>query len=460
MNRLSLGLALPLILVAIMACATEPYPMLEAGEPLIVSGALLFTGADGNLYTAQDSEIRLVAGDASDSYRYTGYAWAGESIVFAAQYRDSSGDLIGAIGVADGGRRPRTLFSQSGFAPFFLNPTASGSRVGYLGSQSGIAGFVMGSVDIESGDRVLHGQGQPFYATWSPDGESLMTHIGAPGSSAGSGLGLQTISELTVQTDAEIAALSEIREAGVGLPLGTGVFQAPEYSPDGEQIAVILGDGETSGIHLLGSDGTDRGRLVELEGIAGSLAWSPIGTRIAYTDGFPSSIGALVGRLYIARVGAARPRLISERAIAHFWSPDGAKLLYFEPLVTPGSNAIGYRVVVHYLADDQSRVLATMRPSRAFASQIIPFVDQYERSYTLWSPDSRLIALNSLAINGQDVVHVVDTESFAPTNTFRVGYSLVQNRNTTTLGILPAEGVVHRAIAAGSIPFFSPGTDF
>ena len=459
MKRLRIGLILAMVPISFAACATEQFQMLESGEPFLLSGAIVFTGADGNLYVAQENEIRLIAGDASETYQYTGYAWAGDNVVFAAQFTDDAGTLTGTLGVAGGRTRPKTLFEQPGLAPFFLNPTQSGNRVGYLGSQAGLAGFVMGSVDIESGDRVVHGQGQPFYATWSPDGESLMTHIGVPGTASGSGLVLQSVADLDVQSGTEIASLSEVVELGTDLLLGTGVFQAPEYSPEGDRIGVILQDGRTSGIHLLEKDGTDLGRVVELEGSAGSLSWSPIGSRIAYTDGFPSNIGALVGRLFVARVGSDRTRLVSAQAMAHFWSPDGSKLLYFEPYIAPGNNAIGYRVAVYYVADDESRVLATIRPSRAFATQIIPFIDQYERAYTIWSPDSRLVVLNARAANGQDIVHLVDTESYSPGETFRVSYSLAQDRETISLGILPAEGVLHRAVAAGSVPFFSPAPE-
>lgn len=449
------------LILSLAACATASYPYISGGEPELEAGSIVFTGVDGNLYVASaaSDEIVQVAGDASETLRYSAYTWAGEEVVFVAQEVTAEGRIASSISAVSPhrrgpGGRSRLLFEQRGLAPFFLNPTKDGRRVGYLGGQDGVGSFVMGSVNVETGERLIHGQGQPFYAAWSPDGSALITHIGAPVSTRGSELGIQQVADLTpFDPTALVPPDSDITEEV--LALGTGSFQTPEYSPDGSRIAVVLESAESAGIHLLDSQGVDQGRLVALQGVSGSLSWNPNGTRLAYMDGFPTRFGALVGRLYIARLGANQPRLVSEAAIAHFWSPDGAKLLYFEPFVPPNSNQLGYRLGVYYLGEDQSRILATMRPSPVFASQIIPFVDQYERGYTIWSPDSRLVVVNTRASNGEEIIHLIDTESFAAANTFRIGYTPVQDRDSVALGIAVAEGVRHRPLTAGSLPFFN-----
>ena len=97
-----------------------------------------------------------------------------------------------------------------------------------------------------------------------------------------------------------------------------------------------------------------------------------------------------------------------------------------------------------------------MRPATEFARQIIPFVDQYEHAYTLWSPDSRLVTLNTLAVNGQPVVHLLDTETLEAGDSFRISYWRTQAQpDASALGLLAAEGVRSRAITVGSLPFFS-----
>ncbi len=445
--------------VLLVGCATAvPYPVLESGPPLLESGSIVFTGIDGNLYVAEsgrDVFIQLTrdatpasaaTADGSSALRYPAYAWAADRVVYATQEYSASGDVSSTMFAVRPGDRARRLFSQDGLAPFFLYPTPNGDRVGYLGNEAGNPALLMGSVDLESREQVVHGRGQPFYSAWSPDGSSILTHVGNPLSRAGSRLALQSV-------DDEWTA----GHATIPLDLTAGYFQSPAYAPDGSSIAVVLRNESGAGIHLLGTGGENRGRLVQLRGSAGSVAWSPSGNRLAYIDGVYSRLGALIGRLFVARIGARSPRLVSETAIAHFWAPDGTRLLYFEPFVIGGSSGdqIGYRVAVYSLLDDSSRTIATIRPAPAFVRQIVPFVDQYETGYTLWSPDSRLVVLNTLAVNGQSVVHLVDTETLVAGDSFRVSYWTTQNRDGSALGLVPAEGIRARALAVGSLPFFS-----
>ncbi|HKJ86386.1 MAG TPA: hypothetical protein VKA06_09945 [Spirochaetia bacterium] len=456
-RKIVIGMAVAL--ASLVGCATSsPYPVLESGAPLLESGSIVFTGIDGNLYVAESGRedfIQLTndatpAADASEDgaavLRYSAYAWAGERVVYATQEYSASGDVSSTVFAVRPGERPRRLFSQDGLAPFFLYPTPGGDRVGYLGNEAGNPALLMGSVDIQSREQMVHGRGQPFYSAWAPDGSSILTHVGNPLSRSGSQLSLQTIGEATTGAQA------------VGpLNLTTGYFQSPAYAPDGSGIAVVLRTDSDAGIHLLGPDGEERGRLVRLQGAAGSVAWSPMGNRLAYIDGVYSRVGALIGRLFVARIGARSPRLVSEAAIAHFWAPDGTRLLYFEPFVIGGSGSdqLAYRVAIYSLLDDSSRTIATIRPSPAFVRQIIPFVDQYEAGYTLWSPDSRLVTLNTLAVNGQQVVHLVDTETLNAGDSFRVSYWTAQDSDGSTLGLVPADGVRSRALTVGTLPFFS-----
>ena len=330
------------VLVSLIGCATaQPYPTFDAGTPDLEAGSLVFTGIDGNLYVATPAQpdlIRLTRNatppgtdpESSPTLRYTGYAWVGDRVVYSTQEYSESTGISSTMYVVRPGGRARRVFSQAGLAPFFLYPNPGGSRVGYLGSEAGAPGLVMGSVDLETGVRIVHGRGQPYYSAWSPDGTSLVTHIGVPGSGPGSQLALQRLDGSA--DDLRPGYLSE---------LAPGMFQTPAYSPDGSAIAVVLRVGESSGIHLLGTDGGDLGRLVRLRGQAASLAWAPYGNRLAYIDGNYSRLGALIGQLSIVRPESRSPRIVSEAAVAHFWSPDGTKLLYFEPFAVAGGGRSG-----------------------------------------------------------------------------------------------------------------------
>jgi hypothetical protein len=446
-TKIVAGIAFLAVLVGCMSPAAprRSYDVLESGLPRVDSGSLVFIGPDSNLYSIIEGEeqVRQVTTAASGdslALRYSGYAWAGDEIVYMTQERGEDGGVDTAMFRSTPTGVPERVFRQAGYAPFFLYPTLDGTRVGYLGSQAGIGGYVMGSVDLETGDRVVHGRGQPFYSAWAPDGESLLVHVGTP--ARGSRLSLQSIDEADDQ-------LPEVDR----LALTAGFFQAPAYAPDGRSIAVVLegSDGE-SGIHLLDPMGTDLGRLVSVRGSV-SLGWAPNGSRIAFLDGVAPIGSNLAGPLAIIGRGNRSPRIVSSRAVAFFWSPDSTKLVFFEPAsFEQGSRQVrGFRVGLYDSLTQDSRLVASIRPAPEFVAQFIPFFDQYIRAYTIWSPDSRLVVLNTLAVTGERLVAVVDTQANPQPRNFRVS-----NHDSSSFGITTPEGIPHRVLAFGTLPFFSP----
>jgi hypothetical protein len=56
-----------------------------------------------------------------------------------------------------------------------------------------------------------------------------------------------------------------------------------------------------------------------------------------------------------------------------------------------------------------SRELALFRPTQGFTS-IIPYFDQYQRSATIWSPDSRNIVISANDSDGNDGIYVVEVD--------------------------------------------------
>lgn len=436
---------------ALAGCTTPAeYPVLQTGEPELTSGSLAFLGLDGNLYALlqDESTVRQITTDATaDSLdlRYSGYAWVGEEIVFAAQLEPGRDNSSSRLSVAKPGERPRELFSQDGISPFFLYPSPDGERVGYLGGQRGEGGFVMASVNLQTGEKTVHGKGQPFYSAWSPDGTQLLTHVGMP-------TGRSTGSQLTLRQSS-----TDGFEGGIELDLTTGRFQAPAFAPDGESIAVVLADDEEgSGIHLLSSGGEDAGRIAPVRGSA-TLGWAPNGSQIAFIDGLVPAGTGLGGPLAVVGGSRRDPRLISRLAVAFFWSPDSTKLLYFEPFALQGGSGIGYRVGVYRAFDGESQIVATIRPAPEFVQQIIPFFDQYNRAYSVWAPDSRNVVLNTLAETNERVIMLMDTETSIEGDNFRVSYTPVQRQDESAanLGIITPEGVSFRPLFYGTVPFFS-----
>jgi len=247
-------------------------------------------------------------------------------------------------------------------------------------------------------------------------------------------------------------------DEGERLNLTTGRFQTPDFSPNGESIAVVLAD-ETdgAGIHLLDREGEDAGRIASIRGAA-SLGWAPNGSQIAYIDGLVPAGTSLGGPLAVVGGSRREPRLLSRLAVAFFWSPDSTKLLYLEPFqLSEGSNQLGYRVGLYRTFDADSQIIATIRPAPEFVQQFIPFFDQYNRGYSIWAPDSRNVVLNTLASTGERVIILVDTESSINGESFRVRYTPVQEQDESAanLGVVVPDGVSFRPLFYGTVPFFS-----
>ena len=117
----------------------------------------------------------------------------------------------------------------------------------------------------------------------------------------------------------------------------------------------------------------------------------------------------------------------ADEVIAYFWSPDGNKILYFSP-VAETNGVLLLQVQVLDIASGEIRLLSTIRPAAEFLRQIVPYFDQYQRSATIWSPDSRFVVLNAATRDGHPGIYSVPISS----------------------------GEEARFIANGQLPFWSP----
>jgi len=435
-------------LVAAAGCQTPSTSVfLESGDPALTAGSVVFGGMDGNLYaTRGDNDIVQLTrngGGGSEGPVYGAYGWSGDRVVFGAQELSGDREITGFIYSVVPGESPRRLVRRRGFAPFFIYPSPDNNRVGYLGSVIGEQGFLMGSVAANGRQDVVHGVGQPFYSAWSPDGLRLLTHIGLPFGPSGSRMQFQSVDVMIGGGSPEPV-----------LDLRTGSFQAPAFSPDGESIAVSLRRAGTNVLALISPDGAVIRDIAPLNGTA-AMEWSGSGKQLAFIDGQYLQTGGITGSLWISSSTGAL-RQVSERVAAFFWSPDGSKLIYFEPFFA-GSGSRGtllYRLGLYRPSEDNSENIGLLRPSEAFVRQIVPFFDQYHRAYTIWSPDSQLVVLNSTRADGVPVIHLVDTERLRSSEQFSVAFTIPAQSNPED-GLITEDGVTTRVLSYGTVPFFS-----
>lgn len=421
----------------------------QSGDPELVNGSVVFGGIDGNLYaTRPEGDIVRITPDAADNRVetiYSAYGWLGSRVVYSAQELHPDQEIVGSVYSAIPGENPDRLVRLKGFAPFFLYPSPDNNRVAYLGSTIGQQGFLMGSVDLSGRRDIVHGIGQPFFAAWSPDGFRLLTHVGVPFGPAGSVMRFQSVEEMLGGGSPEPR-----------LNIEPGNFQAPAYAPDGDRIAVALRQRRSQTVSVISEDGSIVTDIAPLDGLA-AMAWSPTGSHLAFIDGRYLQTGGIVGPLRVSGPNGTLQE-VAGRVAAFFWAPDGSKIIYLEPFFA-GSGAGGgllYRIGLFRLTDSEPESIAVLRPTEAFVRQIVPFFDQYHRAYTIWSPDSRLLVLNSTGSAGEPLIHLVDTERQRTGDQFSVRFSV--QAQSPELGLITEEGVSSRVLAWGTNPFFSRET--
>jgi Tol biopolymer transport system component len=154
---------------------------------------------------------------------------------------------------------------------------------------------------------------------------------------------------------------------------------------------------------LISRDGHMQEILADLKGVT-AFDWSPAGNRLAYVDGVATSVGGVMGPLTVLDLDSASDpgdlKLDKSNVLAFFWSPNGKRIAYFEPLLV--MNEYGGLVLfldLSILDVETGRILniGQFLPTTAFLKEVVPLYDQYQRSSTIWSPDSKKIVVNAIA---------------------------------------------------------------
>jgi len=400
--------------------APDGFPIPEISE-FPAPGQVVVLGEDANLYLLQRGHTPLALtsdgrpfNEVQGGQIYTHPTWSRNGwLSFARVSIPSQGDLsLDVLAVRPGESDPITLWStqEGGYIYGYWSPLPCTNgpdcgRFAFLMDEGDTIALHLAEVNSENSIPISESildRAQPFYYSWSPDGESM--------------LWFQNSQSLLIYDVEE----HEVRARLADSP---GLFQAPAWSPVDQRLLFTRSEAEGSVLTIAEGD-TRAGLGLPLEG-AVFFSWSPDGEHIGYASGtFPlSAITVIDDKGNIQHIIED-----IENVVAFFWSPDSSQLAVVsleaapEPLPEahePGLYARRFAQrqtpdfvlvwSVVSLATGESRRLATFLPTRE-QFYILQFFDQFSQSHRVWSPDSRyLVYAEQSAGVDRGLVRLIDT---------------------------------------------------
>lgn len=405
------------------ACVTlTGRPTRSSNDPgTAANGLIAYLGTDGNLYTVDETGTHVTSitqnahpqtpGGPVQLYQHPTWAQDGRHLAFVA-FEFTGSEPTSRLLVADPYTAEITeIFAHQEETPFYLYWSPDNETVSFLTSSPAASELSLRLAFLNGEASRVADTGQPYYWVWSPNGDEIFVHKG----------GAQGTNPA-----ARLARFFSADGQTQAFDLGPGRFQAPGWSPDGEQFLAAL----ENSLVILNREGEIAQTVTEYD-VSISFTWSPNGEQIAYLPTTPAS-GGFLGPLTIH---ATRPENADlsfttpeQTVLAYFWAPDSQKIAYFiadtsddvdaglvqtSPISTQRQET--FRLALH-LMDAQTGAtqrLTTFQPTDAFLA-IFPFFDQYHHSATLWSPDSEKLVYTAMSGTGEAGVWVIPAAGGAP----------------------------------------------
>lgn len=396
-----------LILSAVLAaCAPGDFSIPQSPALRILerkSGLIAFIGSDGNIYVTDQGGTNTTAltedvtGEGNSGIAYDLPTWSqdGGKLAFIRLEQTGANELSSELMVANlDDDSVKSVYSSGTEYPFYLNWSPDNESVGILTTTITQGLIAMQNVPVNGDGQQIVDTGAPFYWSWAPDGNTMIVH------------------KNSISTDVpnQLAFLRldpEITEYAVDdVPAS---FQAPAWSPDGSFILLTTVTDDAQQIVLADSQGVVQKSIAEFDFNA-SFAWAADSEQFAYILGTRQLQNGVIGSLHIGDIHGREEIIVDESVIGFFWSPDGKEIAYFLPItVTPeDSTEELFYLEMHILdiASGESRLIASFQPTEEFFS-MIPYIDQYHQSVTIWSPDSNNLVLSFMTSDGLSAIAIV-----------------------------------------------------
>ncbi len=404
--------------VTLLAACGEQRPQLSA-NPLLPYlqrkvGRIIFIGLDGNVYSVDQTgggNTPLTDDAGADRVARTAVAysqptWApdGSSLAFARTTVTGPRSLRSSIWVAAGTATPREVYRADLLRPIYLYWSPNGAMLTMLSQPIGSIELELGVIDVDRNRYRILDKGQPYYWSWLPDNSALVTHVGG---------------DVRFNDTARLSLVPlDPQRSKSDFNIPPAGFQAPAVSPDGRYIAYVAVTADGADLVLRELQGLDEKLLTAVPGLA-YFAYAPRGDRIAVMKSArpgPSADGELL--IYDTVTGSETMPPRSD-VIAFFWAPNGRRLAYLVP--ARAEEAAGLEIDPLF-ARQQGQFYAELRVANVrrgnswrvvqfplsprFVREQLPFFDQYLRSTTVWSPDSRSLAYGALTADGRPGIFV------------------------------------------------------
>ena len=390
-RRTLFGMTALVAILALAGCTTDALMLQLQQTPLIqtealapvdvpVANRLLVLDSDGNVVTVDpDGTDRFaLTTDASTTRQYLQPTWSPGAQLIAWTEVETGGEeqLTKLVTVSfDGAYRAE---AEVPFAPFYIFWSPLGDKLAYLSNwdRFSVPSMALRVADIpvpaaESTDAAptldvrTVAEGSPFYFSWNPGGDRLVTHVGN-----------------------ETLQLQDLDGARTALAEQPGDFPAPHWTREGERLVYAVTEDGLQRLVIAGLDGTVEKELTDFSSRI-AFAVNTDASQAAYVVTDAAVTMAALGPLYVVDMETLATRELTDRpTVAFFWSPDGQKLAYMT--VENGTSGLRFR---WWVWDGvTNRDFGAYLPSRLFFQSYLAFFDQYAQSMNLWSPDSSAFA--------------------------------------------------------------------
>ena len=357
----------------------------ELGE---LAGELVFLDDNGAVVVSAPDGSSLATLSADDGSQPAQPTWSNDGTQVAWSTLGPTGATV-SVANADGSNRVEIAAPTPAF---FLAWSPDDARIAALGpNPQGVELFFASN---ESNESTRVGVGQPFFIDWA-DNASVVAAISG-------------------SVFAEISA-DDAANTQIDLPSPLGPFQAPAVL-DADRTLLALSNG-TGGNNLVVLDGDEVVTIAQAPGPV-TFSPNPVNSVVAVLVNASTSQSQVISfqpdpaptlppnRVSIVDTNSDGEEVTTidiEGVLAPQWSPDGNTLA----LLVADDNGLEWR----FVRDGEVLPGDPFVPSQRFFSSYVPFADQYERSATWWSPDSRAIVFAGTIDGASGIfVDLVDDE--------------------------------------------------